>query len=109
MSIRVSTAAALVFAVLSFAPDAHAAIPASERNALIAFYNATGGGNWTNKTNWLGAVCAIQHQEGSLAEVVSGIEYEQARRLAVPGAQIVFNGPMKTRDEATGGRVSKYS
>lgn len=51
------------------------------------------------KTNWLSAVCAIQHQEGSLAEVVSGVEYEQARRLGVPGERVVFNGPMKTRDE----------
>ena len=24
-----------------------------DRPALIAFYNATGGANWTNKTNWL--------------------------------------------------------
>ncbi|GAB4138608.1 MAG: rhizoferrin biosystnesis N-citrylornithine decarboxylase FslC [Planctomycetota bacterium] len=51
------------------------------------------------KTNYLGAICAIQHQEGSLAEVVSGVEYEQARRLCVGGEDIVFNGPWKTRDE----------
>ncbi|MBI3819666.1 MAG: alanine racemase [Planctomycetes bacterium] len=51
------------------------------------------------KTNYLGAICAIQHQEGSLAEVVSGMEYEKARRLGIPGNRIVFNGPMKTRDE----------
>ena len=51
------------------------------------------------KTNYLDAICAIQHDEGSLAEVVSGMEYEKARRLGVPGEEIVFNGPMKTRDE----------
>jgi Leucine-rich repeat (LRR) protein len=31
-----------------------AAIPASERAALIALYDATGGANWTTKTNWNG-------------------------------------------------------
>lgn len=28
---------------------------ASQRDTLIALYNSTGGDNWTNKTNWLGA------------------------------------------------------
>ena len=28
-------------------------IPQSEADALIAFYNATGGGAWTDNTNWL--------------------------------------------------------
>jgi diaminopimelate decarboxylase len=54
---------------------------------------------WSYKTNYLGAICAIHHQEGSLAEVVSGMEYEKARRLGVPGNQIVFNGPAKTEME----------
>tara|TARA_R110002096_G_scaffold56474_4_gene144115 strand:- start:4538 stop:8548 length:4011 start_codon:yes stop_codon:yes gene_type:complete len=27
-------------------------VPQSERDALIAFYNATNGDNWTNNTNW---------------------------------------------------------
>ena len=27
--------------------------PAEERAALVAFYNATGGANWTNNDNWL--------------------------------------------------------
>jgi RHS repeat-associated protein len=35
---------------------AQAAIPASERAALITLYNATDGANWTNKDGWLGAV-----------------------------------------------------
>ena len=30
-----------------------AALVAAEREALIAFYNATGGDNWTDNTNWL--------------------------------------------------------
>ena len=28
---------------------------ASQRDILISLYNSTGGDNWTNKTNWLGA------------------------------------------------------
>lgn len=30
----------------------HAQVPQSERDALIAFYNATNGDSWTNNTNW---------------------------------------------------------
>ena len=35
--------------------DVHAAIPTSERDALIALYNSTDGDNWNDNTNWLGA------------------------------------------------------
>jgi len=50
---------------------------------------------WSYKTNYLQAVCAIFHDEGALAEVVSKFEYEKARKLGVPGRQIIFNGPHK--------------
>ena len=30
-----------------------AQLPSPDREALVAFYNATGGANWTNNTNWL--------------------------------------------------------
>lgn len=50
---------------------------------------------WSYKTNYLDAICRIYHQEGSWAEVVSEYEYQMARRLGVPGHQIIFNGPMK--------------
>lgn len=52
---------------------------------------------YSYKTNYLPAVCAILHQEGAAAEVVSGMEYAFARALGV--ADIVFNGPAKTRAE----------
>lgn len=52
---------------------------------------------WSYKTNYLGAVCNILHQEGDLAEVVSQFEYEKARQLGVPGECILFNGPNKHR------------
>ncbi len=50
---------------------------------------------WSYKTNYLDAICSIMHQEGSLAEVVSEMEYAKARALGVPGEQIIFNGPYK--------------
>lgn len=50
---------------------------------------------WSYKTNYLDAICRIYHQEGAWAEVVSEMEYDMARRLGVPGHQILFNGPYK--------------
>ncbi|MBM3883185.1 MAG: diaminopimelate decarboxylase [Verrucomicrobia bacterium] len=52
---------------------------------------------WSYKTNYLGAICALMHQLGSWAEVVSAMEYQKARALGVPGEKIVFNGPHKPR------------
>jgi len=52
---------------------------------------------WSYKTNYLGAVCAVLHEEGYWAEVVSGFEYEKARGLGVPGDRIIFNGPYKAK------------
>ncbi len=54
MSVTLLTVAGLLAATTT----AHAAIPASERAALVALYNATNGPNWTNKTNWLGSAVA---------------------------------------------------
>ena len=51
---------------------------------------------WSYKTNYLGAVCNILHQEGAWAEVVSEFEYQKARALGVPGSRIIFNGPLKS-------------
>lgn len=53
---------------------------------------------WSYKTNYLGAVCNVLHQEGSWAEVVSNFEYDKARSLGMPGNRIIFNGPYKTRE-----------
>ncbi|MGD8320301.1 MAG: alanine racemase [Gemmatimonadota bacterium] len=50
---------------------------------------------WSYKTNYLQAVCSVFHSEGALAEVVSEFEYDKARKLGVPGSQIIFNGPHK--------------
>ncbi len=53
---------------------------------------------WSYKTNYLSAICNTFHQQGALAEVVSGFEYEKARSLGVPGDSIIFNGPYKSRE-----------
>ena len=66
------------------------------RQAFVSRYPKVIHG-WSYKTNYNGAVCAILHQEGSWAEVVSRFEYEKARSLGVPGKHIIFNGPNKQR------------
>ncbi len=53
---------------------------------------------WSYKTNYLNAVCALFHDEGSWAEVVSAFEYEKARDLGIPGEHIIFNGPDKNAE-----------
>lgn len=53
---------------------------------------------WSYKTNYLSAICAVFHQEGWLAEVVSDFEYQKARKHGIPGERIVFNGPHKPRE-----------
>jgi diaminopimelate decarboxylase len=50
---------------------------------------------WSYKTNYLGAICRVFHDEGWIAEVVSDFEYEKARKLGIDGRDIVFNGPHK--------------
>jgi diaminopimelate decarboxylase len=64
------------------------------RQAFAQRYPGTVLG-WSYKTNYLGAICALMHREGSIAEVVSAMEYDKARALGVRGQDIVFNGPMK--------------
>jgi diaminopimelate decarboxylase len=53
---------------------------------------------WSYKTNNLNAIFQIFREEGWIAEVVSDFEYQKVRKLGVPGAEIVFNGPHKPRD-----------
>ncbi len=51
------------------------------------------------KANYLLEVLKIIHKEGIWAEVASGFEYDIARRLQVPGSEMVFNGPGKTKED----------
>ncbi|MDW2309498.1 hypothetical protein [Vibrio sp. 1075] len=54
---------------------------------------------YSYKTNYLPTLCKIAHDEGLLAEVVSGEELEIAIRLGVQGNNIIFNGPVKSDEE----------
>jgi len=55
MTIQTSKWLSPIFLFCFALPVAHAqTIPASERAALIAIYNQTGGPNWTKSTNWFG-------------------------------------------------------
>ena len=67
------------------------------RNAFCSSYPKTNFA-WSYKTNYLSAICQVFHQEGWMAEVVSDFEYQKARKLGIPGSQIVFNGPHKSRE-----------
>ena len=51
--------------------------------------------SWSYKTNYLGSICNVFHQEGATAEVVSEFEYDKARSNGIAGKDIIFNGPHK--------------
>ncbi len=51
------------------------------------------------KSNPLLGVMERLHRAGCWAEVASGFEYRVARRAGVPGAEIVFNGPLKSTSD----------
>lgn len=67
------------------------------RNVFKSRYEKTDFA-WSYKTNYLNAICQTFHQEGWIAEVVSDFEYQKARKLGIPGKDIVFNGPYKPRE-----------
>jgi Leucine-rich repeat (LRR) protein len=45
-----------VVSLLALAAPAWAAVPSSDRAALVALYNGTGGSKWLDRTGWLGTV-----------------------------------------------------
>lgn len=51
------------------------------------------------KTNYVPALCNLARQQGTLAEVVSGMEYKLALKTGFKGESIIFNGPLKEKDE----------
>lgn len=50
------------------------------------------------KTNYIPRVCKIALENGTMAEVVSELEYEHALKLGFQPNQIIFNGPVKSRE-----------
>ena len=79
-----------VFDGVRMAAEAHAFQAAWGPEATVAY---------SMKANPLMGVVSRLRRAGTWAEVASGFEYGAARRAGVPGAEIVFNGPMKTDDE----------
>ena len=47
------------------------------------------------KTNYTPAVCRLVLELGGYAEVVSGMEYELAKKIGFPDEHIIYNGPGK--------------
>jgi diaminopimelate decarboxylase len=54
---------------------------------------------YSYKTNYLPVLCRLAKELGAHAEVVSRLEYDLARRLGHAPATIIFNGPLKTRED----------
>src|SRR5205823_327883 len=55
--------------------------------------------SYSIKTNYLTAVCRVLQEEGALGEIVSGFEYEVAKKAGFPDECLIFNGPYKRRDD----------
>jgi diaminopimelate decarboxylase len=72
---------------------------AAEAEAFAAAWGPGVTIAYSMKANPLLGITARLHRAGCWAEVASGFEYRSARRVGVPGREIVFNGPYKTRDE----------
>lgn len=51
------------------------------------------------KTNYLPAACQLARKEDAIAEVVSGMEYQLALKTGYKGEDIIFNGPLKEKNE----------
>ncbi len=54
---------------------------------------------YSYKTNYLPAACRLVKGMGGYAEVVSRLEYDLALRLGYEHRQIIFNGPLKRRED----------
>ncbi len=70
-----------------------------ELQSIIREYYPNSEVSWSYKTNYLGAICSIFHQEGAKAEIVSIMEYDMAKHLGVEGKDIIFNGPGKRKED----------
>lgn len=54
---------------------------------------------YSYKTNYLPFLCKELNRLGGYAEVVSRLEYDLALKIGVPPEKIIFNGPVKSRDD----------
>ena len=63
-----------LFLLLLAAGFMQAQVPQSERDALIALYNATGGANWTHNDNW-NTSNAVSSWHGVTVENINGADH----------------------------------
>lgn len=70
----------------------------SLNTAFKSYYNNFRMG-YSYKTNYLPRLCSIAYENGLYAEVVSGMEYNIAKKIGVKGEDIIFNGPGKSEAE----------
>lgn len=71
------------------------------RNFLTSFreiYPNTNLG-YSYKTNYIPKLCQCVNAMGGYAEVVSQMEYDLAIRIGVEPSKIIFNGPLKSKEE----------
>src|SRR5690606_3963061 len=54
---------------------------------------------YSYKTNYIPYLCKVLHKMGAYAEVVSRLEYDLALKLGVAPEHIIFNGPIKHKDD----------
>jgi diaminopimelate decarboxylase len=54
---------------------------------------------YSYKTNYTPKLCQYVNSIGGYAEVVSRLEYDLAIRIGVPPSRIIFNGPLKFRED----------
>lgn len=53
---------------------------------------------YSYKTNYTPYICKVVKELGGYAEVVSGMEYQLARKIGYNNKDIIFNGPVKGSD-----------
>jgi diaminopimelate decarboxylase len=80
--------------------------PGRIRSNLVAFVQAFVQAGWPDtsaawsfKTLWLPAAVRAAWSAGALSEVVSRHEFDLALAMGADPASIVFNGPLKTRED----------
>lgn len=72
---------------------------AAEARAFKAAWGDNTTVAYSMKANPLLGITARLHDAGCWLEAASGFEYRSARRVGVPGREIVFNGPMKSAED----------
>lgn len=79
-------------------PEVYQANATRLLSSFSRYYPKTALG-YSYKTNYLPSLCLLANAMNSYAEVVSGLEYQMARRLGISGDRIIFNGPAKRRED----------